>query len=336
MDVLSDVLRTIHLEGALFLNTECYEPWCVNVPKGEVMARMLYPAASSVVICHTVLEGRCWIQPAGGQPMALAAGDVVAIPHGDAHMVGSGLQYAPVSIDDAVRLKVPELSPMRYGGEGERTVLVCGWFAYDRQVPNPLVSVLPPILRSAVGGRPAGRWLEQSIRYALGEAASGQPGSSAIATKVAESLFVETLRAYIDSLPPTQPGWLSGLRDPQVGKCLELMHGKPAREWSVESLAEEVHVSRSVLAQRFNDLVGVPPMQYLKRWRLSIAARMLRSERAHIGRIIDAIGYESEASFSRAFKKEYGLAPGQWRSGGHPAAAIRVAQPPGGTPPSAA
>jgi AraC family transcriptional regulator, alkane utilization regulator len=318
MDVLSDVLQTIRLEGALFLNTECHEPWCMNVPPGADMARMLYPAASNVVICHTVLEGRCWIQPAGGAPMALAAGDVVAIPHGDAHLVGSGLQYAPVSIQDSIKIKAPELKPMRYGGDGNRTVLVCGWFAYDRDVPNPLVSVLPQIFRSAMGGRPAGPWLEQSIRYALEAAASGQPGSSAVATKVAESLFVETLRAYIDSLPPAQPGWLSGLRDPQVGRCLELMHSQPARDWSVESLADEIHVSRSVLAQRFNDLVGVPPMQYLKRWRLSIAARMLRGERVHIGRVIDAIGYESQASFSRAFKKEYGVAPGQWRSGAAP------------------
>jgi AraC-like DNA-binding protein len=315
MDVLSDVLQTIRLQGALFLNTECHEPWCVTVPKGSDMAKLLYPDASSVVICHTVLEGRCWIQPAGGQPLALQTGDVVAIPHGDAHMIGSGLQYAPVNVNDAVRIKAPELKPMRYGGDGDRTLLVCGWFAYDRDVPNPLVSVLPQVFRSAVGRRPAGPWLEQSIRYALAEAASDQPGSSAVATKVAESLFVETLRAYIDSLPPAQPGWLSGLRDPQVGKCLELMHSQPARDWSVDSLAEQIHVSRSVLAQRFNDFVGVPPMQYLKRWRLSIAARMLRGERVSIGRITEAIGYESEASFSRAFKQEYGVSPGQWRSG---------------------
>lgn len=326
MDVLSDVLQTIRLTGALFLNTECHEPWCVNVPKGTDMARLLYPAAPSVVICHTVLEGQCWIQPAGGEPMALVAGDVVAIPHGDAHLVGSGLQYAPVSIDDAVQIKAPELKPMRYGGNGNRTVLVCGWFAYDPELNNPLVSALPRIFRSALGSRPAGPWLQQSIRYALGEAASGQPGSSAVATKVAESLFVETLRGYIDSLPSTQPGWLAGLRDAQVGKCLERMHSAPGRDWSVDSLAEEIHVSRSVLAQRFNDVVGVPPMQYLKRWRLSIAARMLRSDRANIGHIIDAIGYESESSFSRAFKKEYGVAPGQWRSHRAPAAPQQSSQ----------
>ncbi|HUR90901.1 MAG TPA: AraC family transcriptional regulator, partial [Ramlibacter sp.] len=275
-----------------------------------------YPQAESLIICHTVLEGRCWIQPAGGEPVALNAGDAVTLPHGDAHIIGSGLQYAPVNISDIVEVKAPELKPMRYGGSGAAALIVCGWLAFDRDVPNPLMSVLPRVFRAAVGKRPAGPWLEQSLRYAIMEAASGQPGSSAVATRVAESLFVEMLRAYVDSLPPAEPGWLAGLRDPHVGKCLELMHAQPGHDWSVDSLADEVHVSRSVLAQRFNDFVGVPPMQYLKRWRLAIAARMLRSERANIGRVIETVGYESEAAFSRAFKKEYGLAPGQWRSGG--------------------
>jgi AraC family transcriptional regulator, alkane utilization regulator len=315
MDVLSDVLQTVRLEGALFLNTECHEPWCVNVPKGSDIAQLLNPGAASVTICHTLLEGRCWIQVDGGEQVELVAGDVVALPHGDAHMIGSGLHHAPVNINDAVQMKAPELKPMRYGGNGELSVLVCGWFAFDEGMHNPIVSVLPRVFRARVGQRPAGPWLQQSIRYALAEAAAGQPGSNAVATRVAESLFVEMLRAYVDSLPPAHPGWLAGLRDPHVGKCLELMHAKPGHEWSVDSLADEVHVSRSVLAQRFNDFVGVPPMQYLKRWRLATAARLLRNDRANIGRIIDQVGYESETAFSRAFKKEYGVSPGQWRSG---------------------
>ena len=315
MDVLSDVLQTVRLQGALFLNTECREPWCMTVPRGGDIAKLLNPSASTVVICHTLLEGRCWLQVHGGDPVALEAGDVVALPHGDAHLIGSGLHHAPVNIDDAVQVKAPELRPMRYGGTGDMTVLICGWFAFDEAVPNPLVSGLPRVFRASVGRRPAGPWLQQSIRYALAEAAGGQPGSGAMATRVAESLFVEMLRAYVDSLPPAHPGWLAGLRDPQVGKCLELMHGRPGHPWSVDSLADEVHVSRSVLAQRFNDFVGVPPMQYLKRWRLATAARLLRAERANIGRISDQIGYESETAFSRAFKQEYGVSPGQWRSG---------------------
>lgn len=315
MDVLSDVLQTVRLEGALFLNTECHEPWCMNVPKGSDIAKLLNPDAASVTICHALLEGRCWIQAEGGEQVELRAGDVVALPHGDAHMIGSGLHHAPVHIDDAVQVKAPELKPLRYGGDGDRCLLVCGWFAFDKDVPNPIVQVLPRVFHASVGQRPAGPWLQHSIRYALAEAAAGQPGADAVATRVAESLFVEMLRAYVESLPPSHPGWLAGLRDPQVGKCLALMHARPGHDWSVESLADEIHVSRSVLAQRFNDFVGVPPMQYLKRWRLATAARLLRNGRVNIGRIIDQVGYESEAAFSRAFKKEYGVAPGQWRSG---------------------
>lgn len=315
MDVLSDVLHTIRLQGAIFLNTECHEPWCVDVPQGSELARLLKPGARSLAICHTVLEGRCWVQLPDGEAVALHAGDVATIPHGDSHIIGSGLHHAPVSIDHVVRIKAPQLSPIRYGGEGDRTVLMCGWFAYEQDIPNPLIEALPRLFRSAIGQRPCGPWIEQSLKYAVGEAATGEPGSGAVATKVAESLFVESLRSYIDSLPPRHSGWLAGLRDPQIGKCLSLMHDQPAKDWSVETLAAEVHVSRSVLAQRFSELVGLPPIQYLIRWRLAIAARLLRSERISVSRVTEAIGYESEASFSRAFKKEFGVAPGQWRNG---------------------
>jgi AraC-like DNA-binding protein len=315
VDPLSDVLQTIRLEGAIFLNAECHEPWCVDLPKGSDMARTLRPQATNLVICHTVLEGRCWVKMPDGEAVALHAGDVATIPHGESHLIGSGLNHAPVSVDHVVKIKGSHLESIRYGGAGDRTVLMCGWFAYEHDIPNPLVATLPRLFRSSIGKRPAGPWLEQSLRYAVGEAATGNSGSGAMATKVAESLFIESLRGYIDSLPPRHIGWLAGLRDPQIGKCLDRMHSDPAKDWSVESLAEAVHVSRSVLALRFNELVGVPPMQYLKRWRLATAARSLRSDRISVGRVAEAVGYESEASFSRAFKKEFGVSPGQWRSG---------------------
>ena len=315
MDVLSDVLQTIRLEGAIFLNAECREPWCVDIPEGSDLARTLKPGAQSLVICHTILEGRCWVQLPGSEAVAAHAGDTVAIPYGDRHLIGSGLHHAPVSIEHVVQVKGPHLDLIRYGGDGDRTAVVCGWFAYEQDIPNPLVSALPRLFRSSLRKRPSGPWIEQSIRYAVQEAASGQPGSGAVATKVAEWLFVEALRGYIESLSPRHPGWLAGLRDPQVGKCLGLMHGQPAQDWSVESLAQAVHVSRSVLAQRFNQLVGMPPIQYLIRWRMAMAARLLRDQRISLGRVTEVIGYESEASFSRAFKKEFGVSPGQWRVG---------------------
>ena len=321
MDVVSDVLRTIRMEGALFLNGEFHEPWCVSAPRGSDFATILSPGAQHMAILHVVLEGRCWIQLQGGEPVALEAGDAVTMPHGDAHLIGSGLGHSAVDLDHVVRVNLPELSLVRYGGNGDRSVVVCGWFAYEGDVQNPLVAALPRLFRTPLRTRPSGPWLEHSVRYVLSEAASGKPGSVAVASKVAESLFVEALRGHIESLSLEQTGWLAGLRDPQVGRCLELMHSRPAHAWSVEVLAQEVHLSRSALAERFAELVGMPPMQYLKQWRLATAARMLRSEGSKLLRIAKAVGYETEASFGRAFKAAYGVSPGAWRDGRGPMAA---------------
>jgi AraC-like DNA-binding protein len=315
MDVVSDVLRTIRLEGALFLNGEFHEPWCVAAPRGSDFASILCPGARHMAIVHVVLEGRCWLQLHDGEPMALQAGDVAAMPHGDAHLIGSGLGHAPVELDHVVRVNLPDTSLVRYGGGGDRSVVVCGWFAYEGDVQNPLVAALPRLFRTSLRDRASGPWIEQSVRYALVETAAGKPGSVAVASKVAESLFVEALRGHMESLPQDQTGWLAGLRDPQVGRSLALMHARPAHAWTVEELAQEVHMSRSALAERFTELVGVAPMQYLRQWRLAAAARLLRNEGGKLLRVAEAVGYETEASFSRAFKASYGVSPGAWRNG---------------------
>jgi AraC-like DNA-binding protein len=334
MDVLSDVLRMIRLEGAFFLNAEFSEPWCVDAPSSAKLARLLMPGADDLAICHLVLEGRCWVQLQDGAPVALGTGDVVVLPHGDSHLVGSGLQHAPVSLDHVVQIRLPELARVRYGGAGDRTVIVCGWFAYERDIPNPLMTTLPRLFRASLGQRASGPWIEQSIRHALDAAGSPEPGADALNAKVAEALFVEALRGYAESLSPDGTGWLAGLRDPQIGRCLKLLHDAPARAWTVADLAREVHVSRSVLALRFTELVGMPPMQYLKRWRLASAARMLRSDRTGLARVAEGVGYESEAAFNRAFKGEYGVSPGVWRRGGDAAKRVPPAARAPRTPPS--
>ena len=315
MDALSDVLRMIRLQGALFLNGEFRAPWCVDAPTGADLAQILLPGAKHLAICHLVLEGQCWVKLNNGEPVHLRVGDIVVFPHGDSHMMGSGLQFAPAHIDHVVQLRMPELNLVRYGGEGERSLLVCGWFAYEREQPNPLVANLPPQFVTALGALASWPWISQSIRYALEQCSGHQVGSDVVTAKVAEMIFVEALRGYMESLPAAQTGWLSGLRDPHIGKCLSLLHADPAREWTVAELARSVNLSRSVLAGRFVELVKMSPMQYLKEWRLSAAAGMLSSRRDSLARIADAIGYESEAAFSRAFKKSYGVSPGQWRRG---------------------
>ena len=314
MDALSEVLRMIRLRGAFFLTGEFHEPWCVNAPRGADMAPVLCPGAKQLAILHMVLEGRCWVRMPDGETLPLQAGDVIVLPAGEPHLIGSGVGHAPVDARYMLDVKVPEIAPLRYGGAGEGTELACGWFAYEGDVPNPLLAALPRVFRVPLAKRPAGRWIEQSVRHALREAAAGEPGSTAVAAKVAEAMFVEALRAYADSLPAAQEGWLAGLRDPLVGRCLALMHAQPGRGWTLESLAEAVFTSRSVLSERFTQLVGVAPMQYLKRWRLAVAARLLCSGRSNLAQVAEAVGYESEASFSRAFKGEYGVPPGAWRT----------------------
>lgn len=312
-DALSQLMRLIRLQGAFFIHGVFHEPWCVDAPRAARFAPLLCPGAPELAILHMVLEGRCWVQMEGGEPMELLPGDVVAMPNGDAHRIGSGVRHASVELQHVVNVRLPELARVRYGGEGAGTVLVCGWFAYERDVPYPLLSALPRVFRVPLGRRRAGPWIEQSIRYALQEAEAGTPGATAMASKIAETLFVETVRGHLETVPAMEGSWLAAVRDPQVGRCLALMHDQPAREWSVEALAREVHLSRSVLADRFTTLLGVPPMQYLKRWRLTVAARLLRGERTSVLQVAEAVGYESEASFSRAFKDAYGLPPGIWR-----------------------
>jgi AraC family transcriptional regulator, alkane utilization regulator len=313
MDVLSDVLRTIRLEGALFLNGDMRAPWCVKIPRSADIAQALKPGAQRLAICHLVLQGRCWAQSNGGEPIRVEAGEALVMPHGDPHVLGSGLQHAAVDIDHVVSPRVPALDRIRYGGDGEATVIVCSWFAYEGDAPSPMMSNLPSLFITPLRKRAAGPWIEQSIEFVLGDAASRAPGSEMVAAKVAEVLFAEVLRGYIETMPAHSPGWLTGLRDPHVSRCLALMHAEPARAWTVESLAAEVHVSRSVLAEKFTDLVGAPPMQYLTRWRMIVAAGLLRNEQASLARVAEDVGYESEAAFNRAFKREYGVAPGHWR-----------------------
>lgn len=313
MDVLSDVLRVIRLKGSLFINAEFHEPWCVKAPSAADLAPILSPTSERMWICHLIVDGRCWAQLPGNNAVALAAGDVIVVPHGDAHLLGSGINHAPFALRDAVDVQVPSLTRMRYGGQGDATLVVCGWFGYERHIASPVMSALPRLFSTSIRQRPSGTWLEHSIRYALGEISSGRAGANAVVDKLAEVLFVEALRGYVESLPERQTGWLAGLRDPVVGRSIALLHEKPTHAWTVASLARAVYVSRTVLAERFVERVGIPPMQYLTQWRMTLAAHLLLSGHLSLTRIAEEIGYESEAAFSRAFKREYGAPPGVWR-----------------------
>lgn len=312
MDALSDVLRTIHIEGALFLHAELGAPWCVDAPESVAIAERTRSRREPLAILHLVLEGTCWAELPGRPPLRLEPGDLVAFPHGHAHRIGSDLLRPAVTLDHVLRA-APELPSIRFGGSGACTTLVCAWLALEHEVPELLSAALPDVFVAPLGRRPAGSWIQASTRHALAQAASGQRGSAVMSAKVAEVLFVETLCAYVETLSSDQTGWPAAVRDPQIGRCLSMMHGDPTRAWSVTELARAVGMSRSVLAARFTEMLGVPPMQYLKGWRLAVATRLLSDESSTLAAVATRIGYGSEAAFHRAFKRAHGISPGQWR-----------------------
>lgn len=313
MDVLSDVLQTMRLQGALFLNGDMRAPWRVDIPEGGDIAHALKPGAKGLALCHLVLEGECWAQVKGGEPVLVRAGEVIAVPHGDPHLLGSGLHHAGVEIGHLMQPRATELQPIRYGGDGDRTVLVCGWFVHDENAPRTFLQSLPSLFTTSLRLRPAGAWIELSVAFVLSDASLQRAGGDVVASKIAEVIFAEAVRGYLEVTPSGGPGWLAGLADPHVGRCLALMHEHPGRAWTVDALADAVHVSRSALAERFTELVGTPPMQYLTRWRMVLAAGMLRKGQPRLASVAHGVGYTSEAAFNRAFKREYGTSPGAWK-----------------------
>jgi AraC-like DNA-binding protein len=235
-------------------------------------------------------------------------------PQGDGHRMGSDLQLVPVATGSLVQPS-PEggLAHMNHGGGGARTRFVCGYLACDSRLCQPLLGALPRMLRVPLGDGPAARWIVNTLQRGTEETRAPRAGADAVLAKLSELLFVEAIRTYIETLPEGQRGWFAGLRDAHVGRALALLHAEPARAWTVDDLGRDVGLSRSSLAERFALLIGEPPMQYLTRWRLALAARELKESRVSVLRIAEQVGYESEAAFNRAFKREFGMPPATWR-----------------------
>ena len=317
MDALSDVLKSVRLEGAVYRDAEFSAPWCVEAKYGLETISGQLAGAEHVMFFHFLIEGRCKIRLArGGETFEAESGDFVLFPQDDKHIMGTDLRLPPVVTDALVEREARArggLVPIKLGGGGELTRFVCGYVACSRSVCRPLFEALPRALRIPIGDGPASATLRELLRLGVAESATVSPGSASLLAKLSELMLVEALRRYVETLPPEGKGWLAGVRDAQVGRALSLLHHDPGRNWSVDELAREVALSRSALAERFTALVGEPPMQYLMRWRLALAAHMLRSGRDAIIRIAERSGYESEAAFSRAFKREFGLPPAGWR-----------------------
>jgi AraC-like DNA-binding protein len=307
-DPLSDVLRAVRLDGAFFYAVEASEPWSVEAVAAKELTPQVLPGAEHLISYHILTSGRCWGGLTGERAVPLAPGDVIVFPHGDGHVMSSD---PTLHSEPATPGRFPETVTIGAGHQVGAT-FVCGFLGCDRRPFNPLLSTLPRQLH--LPGLSSG-WLQSFARQVVEESQARRVGADSVLTRLAELMFVEVLRRYIETLPPDQHGWLSGLRDDAVGRTLGLLHGDPARAWTLDELAASVAMSRSAFADRFTTLVGQPPMQYLAHWRMQLAARRLATGSAKVATIAAEVGYESEEAFSRAFKRLMGVSPAAWRRG---------------------
>jgi AraC-like DNA-binding protein len=329
-DTLSDVLRSVRLRSAVYYYVSCGGKWAAEAPSSEAIAAAVMPGAERVIEYHVVTEGDCWAAIVGEPPLKLHRGDVIMLPHGDAHVVSSapGLRADP-KVDWYYEMKQHE-RPFRlaYDGDtapgvtansrgftpetdGGSTTLVCGFIGCDVRPFNPLLATLPRLLHlPAVDG---GDWSAQFVQLAAAESKNRRPGSEALLERLSEMMFVDAVRRHAERIPEQSKGWLAGLRDRFVGRALALLHETPAAPWTVDELASKIGLSRSALAERFVELIGQPPMQYLTQWRMQVASRLLRDSQSPVASIALDVGYDSEAAFSRAFKRLTGVPPAAWR-----------------------
>jgi AraC-like DNA-binding protein len=328
-DTLSDLLRAVRLRGAVFYYVDGSSPWVAETPPARELIPAIMPGVEHLIEFHAVAEGACWGAIVDGPPVQLHAGDVILFPQGDAHVMSSapgmrspGTAKAflftppPPQLPAVISVRGSEVTTARLDGGGrDRATVVCGFLGLDARPFNPLLAALPRVLHVSGAILGPDSWVASFLRAAVVESNQRRPGGEAVLERMSEMLFVEVLRRHADTLPAGQSGWLAGMRDPAVGRVLGLLHEKPAAAWTLESLAEDAAMSRSTLHERFVQFIGQPPMQYLAQWRMQLAAQRLRDTDTKLLEVALGVGYESEAAFSRAFKRAVGVAPGAWRAG---------------------
>jgi len=319
-DALSELLSAVRLTGSVFFDVTATSPWVAEAPPSAQIAKDVIPGAQHAIEYHVVTRGSCWfslVNCDSFDPVRLEEGDIAVIPHGDAHALSSepGMRAKPdlnahrkPEDDNALPFKLAT------GGAGPSDAhLVCGFFSCDVRPFNPLLESLPRFIRCE-RKKSADGLLDAFIRFAATETNNKRAGGQSILNRLSELMFVEVIRMHMDRLASNNTGWLAGLRDPMVGRALTLLHARPAQAWTLEELSAEAGASRSALAERFAHLTGYPPIQYLTQWRMQLAAKQLSDTNAKVAAVAAAVGYESEAAFSRAFKKFTGRSPSEWRA----------------------
>lgn len=334
-DPLSDVLRAVRFRGAVFYDVEGAAPWVAEAPPAAALLPEVMPDVDHLMEFHGVLRGSCWAARTGEPAVRLEEGDLVLFPHGDAHVMSSAPGLRASRLDPAAlvpsrreRLPLPLLvdasgvARPRLRSEGrDATRLVCGFLGCDARPYNPLLAALPRVL--AVRGGASSAWVASLLDSAAEESRRGGPGGDVVLARMSEVLFVEAVRRHVEGMPPGETGWLAGVRDPLVGRALAALHAAPAEPWTLERLTDTLKTSRTTLHERFSELVGLPPTQYLAHWRMQLASRRLRDTPAKVLEVALDVGYESEAAFTRAFRRLVGVTPGAWRRA-QPAAAART------------
>jgi AraC-like DNA-binding protein len=338
-DALSDLLRSVRVRGAVFYYVSCRDQWSAQAQPASEIAAAVMPGCEHVMEYHMIAKGSGWAAVSGQPPVRLDAGDIVMFPQGDQHVLSSAPGVEPLRrtaewvfstrnepkpiaisfhhgvVEAGARLPVEEAD----------TVAVCGFLGCDLRPFNPLIAALPRLLHlpaSRTGG-----WVGRVIEQAVVESNSPGPGGDAVLERLSEMMFVDAARRYLDGLPEDATGWLAGLRDRFVGRALALMHERPDLEWSVEKLSGAVGLSRSALHDRFVKFLGQPPMQYLANWRIQLAARKLRESNQNVASIALDVGYDSEAAFSRAFRRLVGMPPAAWRKAQAGARSVPAREP---------
>ncbi|MDB5807868.1 MAG: AraC family transcriptional regulator [Betaproteobacteria bacterium] len=324
-DPLSDVLRAVRLRGAVFfaLNFRDGE-WTAGAPAAKVIAEAVLPGAEHVMEYHVITRGSGWAAIEGEPAVRMETGDIVIFPHGDAHVISSAPGLTPPPFDPQWMLAMrnqPRPIPVSFRTPTDFSIgtpapempvhVACGFLGCDLKPFNPLIATLPRLLHLPAADN--GAWVAQVISQAVEASHHKRPGGDAVLERISELMFVDALRRHAERLPESGAGWLAGLRDRHVGRALSLMHAQPGRAWTMDALAREVALSRSAFHDRFNRFVGQPPMQYLAQWRMQAAATLLRESRAPVVTIAHEVGYESEAAFTRAFKRAVGAPPAGWR-----------------------